>query len=134
MYLFTRWANKLIDASLGNRIDPSGIWIGLSTKVPGTDGSGWVEVDDAKYGGYARVNVAGLIPGAAGGLTMNNAPIDFPIPTIGGAMIGAIGVFSDPTAAPNVAGRFFVPLQPAILIVAGRRPEIRASSFSISAS
>lgn len=135
MDLFIRWANKLVDASLGDRINPSGIWVGLSTTVPLEDGSNWTEVNERSgYGGYARVSLATFIPPASNGLAMNNTVIDFPLATTGGAIIAAAALFSDPALPPSQAGRAFKAIQPGILVVAGRRIQIRASSLKISAS
>lgn len=134
MDLFIRWANRLIDASLGSQIDPGSVWVGLSTTVPGVDGSNWTEVPSDGYGGYARASLASLIPSASSGLASNNQVIQFPVPQSGGAVIAAVGLFDHPTLGPTQAGRMFSALQPALLIVAGQAPEIRASTLTLSAS
>lgn len=134
MSLFDRWANKLVEATRGDRIDPASVWIGLSTTVPKQDGTNWNEVTEAGYGGYARVSLAGLMSSAAGGLTLNNTLISFPVPRTGGGIVAAVGLFSHPTDGPAVAGRMFAALTPGVLIVAGRQPEIGASALTLSSS
>lgn len=134
MHLFLPWANRLIEVTLGAQADPASVWIGLSTTVPNADGTNWNEVGADGYGGYARASLAGLMSIAGAGLALNNTLVAFPVPTSGGAVIAAAGLFSHPTQGVSLAGRTFKALAPAITIVAGRRPEIRASTLSISAS
>lgn len=133
MPLFTPWANRLIEATLGAQVDPQSVWIGLSTTVPAPDGTNWTEVADAQYGGYARVTLAGLMGGAAGGLAANTAPVEFPVPSVGGAVIAAVGLFTDPVAGPGSAGRLFRAVQPAVQIIAGRRPKFDPNTLTLSA-
>lgn len=134
MDLFLRWANKLTDATLGERINPSGVWVGLSTTVPGQDGSNWTEVEQRGYGGYARVSLATLMSAAAAGVSMNTTVVDFPLATSGGAVIAAVALFDHPTQPPSQSGRTFRALRPGILVVANRRVRIPASTLKISAS
>lgn len=132
MPLFTIWANRLVEVTAGRGTDPANIWIGLSTTVPGVDGSNWNEVPEAAYGGYARATLAGAMAAANGGYTTNNAVISFPTAQIGSAVVAAIGFFTDPVGGPDTNGRAFVVVQPALLIEAGRAPKFDPVTLTFS--
>lgn len=134
MPLFIPWANKVLELTLGRDLVAANIWVGLSTTVPGADGTNWTEVADAAYGGYSRISLAGAFGFPSGGLVGNSGPILFPIPTTGGAVVAAVGLFTDPVLGPALSGRAFRALSPAVQIIAGRQPKFDPLALTLSAA
>jgi hypothetical protein len=119
--------NQIAGALLrGDEIPAATTYLALSTTVPNPDGTAWTEMPQSGYGGYGRVALAGLLSNPVLGAQQNSGQVEFPLPTSGGAVMAAWGLWTAPTGGTF---RGFVALQPAPLVVAGVRPRFQVATL-----
>lgn len=116
MPLSAAFSFQILDALLrGAPIPASAPYLAASSTVPNADGTNWTEHTPATWGNYARATLSSAIAIGSGGGS-NAQVIDLPTPTTANGSIAAIGFW---TAATGGELRAWVPMTPAVPLVAG---------------
>jgi len=108
------------------------MYLRLSTTTPTAAGTNWTEVTVGAYGGYvAQLLSDGSMNLPSNGSSASSAEVLFPTPTVGGAVIAAVGLWTSAAGGTLYA---YAVLSPTVLIVTGNTVRIPVGTLITQAT
>ncbi len=126
------FANIGVNVLRGVAASANTMYLRLSTTTPTQSQTNWTEVTQGGYGGYvAQALSTANMNGPSNGSSSSQVEVVFPTPTVGGAVIAAVGLWT--SAAGGTMYAYSV-LSPTVLIVTGNTVRIPVGTLIMQSS